>query len=379
MCVIYHILPTKDIPHDKLFNSAANNWHSWGIVVKNTSTNKLEVYREVPENADKDESNPLAGGCHCDIAKIEKILEDNKQYERFVHLRHATKGHINMSNCHPFEIRNDDERQVMFMHNGSFGGNLGVTVNSYGQAFTSDQKLLFDAPSDTSEFIDKFLKVPLLEFVGGDYTNTTFQTYIWSNLYRDKGLSSRVIFIANDLPCMKSGAWQTVTEEGTQDVRYYASNLDYCDRITRGPLFRQIQEQERKEREKKAAEIRAQNKGEPEVVGTYVHGMFQPDPEILKGLTTIFQTFGSGLEPNELACLGECSTPEFEAIVSTLIEKGEINMIAGFLDFVMTSYMELYATLEQVTRKHESSTKKIAELMKEKETGNVSVLTSHAA
>lgn len=367
MCVIIHLLPGKTIEHLKLFNAAANNWHSWGIVVKDEKKKKLTVIQRVPKNAELKEDHVDAGGCHNDIEEIEKILDDNKKFERFIHFRHATKGHVNIENCHPKLIYEGGNRQVYFMHNGTFGGGLGVTVNGYGMTYGPQGVKLDKAPSDTYEFAEKHLMEPLEAFVEGDYTNEKFQKYLWNPLFIDKGQASRVIFISNDLPCLKAGSWSTFTNNETQEVDFYASNNTYFDKVDRGPLHEAQKAEERRQKAAQEAKEKSErvegNLNASTAIVPYQHGMFQQDPKVLVGLRIIFDTFGAGLASNEIRDLGECSVPEFEAIINQLLSSGNTNSVAFFMDLVVQSYMELYNDHERLKDKHDKATKKISSLV----------------
>jgi len=369
MCVIIELPPGKSIESERLYTAACNNWHSWGIITKD-KRGRLQVYRKIPENAELPESDPDCGGVHCDLGEISEILEKNIDKERFVHFRHATKGHINEDNCHPFLVYDKGGTQVYMMHNGGFNG-MGVTVAANGIAWQGGTQI-DNAPSDTKEFVDKYLTVPLEKFAKGDYTDPAFQAFYWNPLFRREGGGSKVLFVSNRFPTLRVGEWNTFLDENHNE-QYYASNDTYFNRITRGPVHQQIireenekrkkeQEKAREEALKNGTSITTNNGGN---ITPYAIGMFQPDPKIVSGLMEVFKSFGSGLEPGQLADLGECSVPEFEAIVNTLLCKGDTNTVACFLDVVMVSYMEMYQELEKIKTKHEGATKKIAELMEE--------------
>lgn len=384
MCVIIHILPGSSVEHDRLFNAAANNWHSWGIIVK--GKDGLKTWKKVPQGAELADSNPKAGGCWQDIEEITKILDDNKEYHRYVHFRHATRGDVSLDNCHPFLAFKDEDREVFLMHNGSFVGGLGGQVwsphnTNYGPGANS-----INTDSDTKEFVEKHLSKALKAFgINGDYTNRDFQDFIWNPLYNSKGGSSKIILISNDLPELKAGTWDTFVDSKTQEPRYYASNNTYFRSVDRGPLFYQQKEKERRQKEEEEIEKRktlsgsnSSGKTDTEVT-QYRAGMFEINSEIIKGLHAVFETFGSGLAPGDIADLGECSVPEFEAIVNKFIASGNTLTIAHFLDVVMTSYMELYQENERLKDKHDKATKLISSLKTTASQENFDVTNTKAA
>ena len=87
MCVIIVMPPNAQINKDHLFNSVYNNWHSYGLILKDQNS-KLQVLKDCPEGGNGPEL-------------IWKLLENNKDVERILHLRHNTRGATNMMNAQP--------------------------------------------------------------------------------------------------------------------------------------------------------------------------------------------------------------------------------------------------------------------------------------
>jgi hypothetical protein len=376
MCVILHVLPGKSVPHEKLFNMAANNWQGWGLVIRRPQ--KLELIRKIPKGADLSENNPLAGGNTDDLEEIEDILQDNLDCHRYLHLRHATKGSVNMNNCHPFILKNTRSEQTFFMHNGTVSG-------KFGQIMTADNKIwrngsaveVDDAPSDTRDFIEQKLKEPLEKFVHGDYSDPSFQKYIWEPMYREDGQNSRFLFISNKYPDLKVGVWSTILDE-KGEPSYYASNILYCDRLERGPVFRKAEAARKasleaeEARRRNTAVVVSTNSGEKREVTPYEHGMFQPDPKVLGGLKAVFKQFGAGNVPQEIIDLGECTTAEFKAILDNCVSQNELDTAAAFIDLIIREYVDLYLENEKLQTKKDEATKMIATLKKEMESASQS-------
>lgn len=378
MCVIIQLLAGKSVNSIKLFNAAANNWHSWGIIIKRPGQKSLEVIRRVPANVHLADAHPDVGGCWKDIPEIETILNDNIDCERYIHFRHATAGLVNEENCHPFVLEKNKHVESYMMHNGAFSG----TGISYGAAWQNNHSPKPEE-SDTNLFVKNFLAEPLKEFAKGDYTNEAFVKYYWTPLFNQKGGSSTVLFVSNVYETVRHGTWVTFVNtagEGVnrdeKDVAYYASNDQYFDRVKRGPLFFYQQEEERKAREKEQARTKAitssvpvkDSSGKPGSTGititTYEHGVFQPDPEVLRGLTRIFQQFGANLEPGHIADLYECGLNEFEAVVTSLVAGNDEKVIAAFIDFLIGQYRDLYNDFNRINVKKKEAEKLIAELKK---------------
>lgn len=338
MCVIIHLLEGKEFPSDKLFNSAANNWHGWGIIIKRPGEN-LQVIKELPQN-----------GTHKDIDRIQRILDDNKEFERFIHFRYSTKGATSLDNCHPFTLVNGADRQCYMMHNGTYH-----TLGSYNSS----------GDSDTKELVDKWL-VPTLKKWNGDngafdYTDKDWIETIFKPHYTQKGGSSRLLFVSNNLGTYKVGDWKTLNDaEG--NVIAYTSNDEYFDKVTRGPFF---EEQKRKERE--AANTNSGggvNKCDVPELAKYHPLMFQQDESIIRGLKEIF--LNQNLETEEIAELSYLAFPEWLQIVTNLVKEQHLGTIAAFIDYLVTEYNELNNDFSELEDKKHKAEKHIEELMKER-------------
>ena len=242
MCVIMHFTPGSMIPKEAFFNAVYNNWNGYGIILKDAN-GQLQVIRDCP----KDGNDPEV---------LWKIVEDNKDIDRFVHVRHATKGSVDLDNTQPFPVYSSDKRQVYFMHNGTFH-NFGAT-NTYGRTPQTGDK------SDTIDFCEKILQPVLLRWVGengkADYLDETFSKMI---LDKNWTHSSKGLFISNDLQSMYYGnGWEEFEKGGAPVV--YVSNKDYFRNVTRGPFF----EAQKLERERTLREAALKARSEAGQDGT---------------------------------------------------------------------------------------------------------------
>jgi len=375
MCVILDILPGTTVPKEKLFNAAANNWHSWGLVI--VKDEKLEAIQRVPKNADLPESkwrSPDIGGCWQDVEEIYKLLADNINARRYLHFRHATKGHIDLDNCHPFIVFQDEDRTVCMMHNGQFNGNYGYNLDRDGDAMISGVKWACGAPSDTKDFIEKHIIVPLDQFADGDYTDPIFKEHYLDNLMKEKNGQSKVIFIANDLPSVKYGyGWIDFVDTETKELKYQTSNNEYFDRVKRGPLFLQQEDERlRKIREENAQKAKEEPEKDNVVIVPYQQHMFQGDPEIIQGLKLICELCGGDHFPNRISDLSSASVPEFESVIHLMMKEDKAIVLAAFIDFLITGYIEVedamngvIKELNLVKEKHTNASRLVAEKTKE--------------
>lgn len=342
MCVIIHLLPNKTIDREQLYNAAANNWHSWGIIIKDEEKKTLEVIKRLPKDAHLLASDVNCGGVWKDLDEIIDILDKNKHLDRIVHFRWASQGEVNEKNVHPMELYKSDSREVWMCHNGTFSGFYSSPHNNYnGQGAVGD--------SDTRKMSDQFL-IPALSDEGfsGNYTNPIYQKFVWDKIYNERGANSRVLFIANDLPIARYGKWETCVEEDNE-VSFYASNNEYFSEVKgRSPIFIQRATEERLKKEEADKERQAllpnytntggNNQKESSTVTSFDPKIFRPDPEITKGLTEIFHMIqGKTLElsANELSDLYSVTQQELSAIVEEQASQDNLDVITAFIQYLL--------------------------------------------
>lgn len=221
MCIIICLSAGATINKKQLFNGVYNNWHGYGLVLKDTN-GRLQVLK----GFDEEGTNPEV---------VWKLLEDNKDIERFLHVRHSTKGAEDESNVQPFGVYSSNDRQIYFMHNGTLS-NFG-TYNG--------------GKSDTKDFCEKILEPSLLRWSGdqgkADYTDKEFFRLIVDKHWLG---GSTGLFVSNDLEMLRIGSgWSEYKHpDDSSEGLVFVSNTTYFDRIQRGPMFQKL-EDERKARE----------------------------------------------------------------------------------------------------------------------------------
>ncbi len=209
MCVIIHLPAGAKIEFAKLKNAVHNNWHSYGLVTR--IDGKLDIKKVVPKNG---EVSP---------EEVRDLLEKDEEFERILHLRHNTAGATTLRNCHPFDVYYDDNRQVVFMHNGTF--------NEYKpKKFDKDGKLEDDPNglSDSVTFAEENI-TPMLVRSGGNINDHFLQKVVrkfWS-------ANNRGVLISSDQDCWIIGDdWKEMVYEG---ATLKISNDLYFDKVVRGP------------------------------------------------------------------------------------------------------------------------------------------------
>lgn len=231
MCSIFQLLPGYTLPYDLLFNAIHNNEHGYGILLK--SDKKIQVIKELPKVVDPD--------------KVYKILKDNEDIERWVHLRNASQGEITMDNVQPIQVYHSGKRDVYFMHNGTIYSVYTPENQKVHILETIDDK----KDSDSRKFALTRIAPLLTRFKGingsADIEDPFLQEVINQRWDSTKG---RAVLISSDQApyLMHSVGWEKVQDgEGNS---FLSSNDDYFKHIKRGTLFEKIKEEEDKKKPK---------------------------------------------------------------------------------------------------------------------------------
>lgn len=230
MCGIIHFKPKQMIDKGALENLCYNNWHSYGLVTR--VDGKLDIRKVLPKSGE------------IDPQEIYDLLLDDLEYERFLHVRHNTAGATSEENIHPFDVYYDPKsgEQIVFMHNGTLYDYKSKKHD--GVRFVDDDS----GPSDTKNFTEEVL-IPLVQadFSGkrADLGNPFFRKTL-SKFWPMTGSNRGLLISAKQDPVFL-GEWK---EFGEGDHKLKVSNLDYFDKVIRGPEFerRRLREEEEKRR-----------------------------------------------------------------------------------------------------------------------------------
>jgi len=336
VCVIIHLSPNATMNKEHFYNAVYNNWHGYGVILKD-GNGKLQVIKKFdPEGNNPDD--------------IWKIIKDNEDIERFVHVRHCTKGAADEDNTQPFELFASDTRNVWFMHNG--------TLHNFGN-FTANS-----GKSDTIDFCEKVLEPSLGSWVGpngiGDYTDPVYQALVvdksWNN-------SSKGLFVSNNLEPQRIGLGWSEYKHGTDTQgQIWVSNTEYFDRCQRGPMF------QKRELERKAKEAEEKEKQKGQEVAVTV-SKFPESPvkqwvgdnnksfAVTKAVNDIINTFDL-YDPKTVAKLKLVAYDEWVAI----IEEQDDFSIAAVLEIFAEHIANLTVVNKALSLKKEKAEKKIEQL-----------------
>lgn len=340
MCSIFKLNKGQMIPYDKFFNAMHNNEHGYGILLKDAN-NKMEVRKGLPEKVDPE--------------GVYRILEDNIDVIRWVHLRNQSKGDISKDNVQPIPVYHSSKVQAYFMHNGTiyntnFNQNLKDHVAKYDEVKDSDSVV----------FARQKLEPFLARFKGAngfvDVTDPFFGAYIdgmWQSQY------GRGVIITNHGEYLTSyNSWHKIKDTDGNDL--LTSNDDYYDLLKRGTLFDQ---RKKEEDEKRAKEYK------PIVpVGQPSGGKFQQRLQS----TPFMYELNVSQQLKEAFFDIDIYSPEGQIAMSYLDHSELVDIFkeqpedSATLFSVLTAYLvDAYEGLSKITKKHDIATQKVAELTEE--------------
>lgn len=301
VCDILWLKPGMMPKESDFENIVYNNWHGWGLVLRD-GNGRLEVMKDNPVENDPDE--------------LYDLIDRHRDLERFLHLRHATAGEVELDNVHPFEVISTNKGQLLFMHNGM--------MSEYDPKFIQNPEhpAVKGGWSDTKYFQESVLtpicgalKDPLDIWAPGfrKIMNKFWPTNNRGILVTNKGAATM-------------GTW--ITRQDVKGKDYLCANDTYSAAVIRGPEFDRresarkfAEEQVRKEREAAAKEA-----GTGTNVVPFVHG-----PHHLRNdqFTKVYGTtqFLDSIRENpelysleNLAKLANATAPELEQLVEKLGE-----------------------------------------------------------
>lgn len=329
MCNIVALKAGTSIPYEKIENCTFNNPHSFGLILR--ADKKLQIIRECP----KEGSDPK---------KIFDLLEKHKDVERYLHLRWKTEGPIDLENAHPFTSYYTDNRQVYFMHNGTlqdFKPRVTSVYENGKTTYTNHEPGLSDSKKFNDEILRPLLEITVGENGTGDTTNPMFQKIVekfW-------GHGSKGLLICNDLDpvFINLPQWKELDFGGG---KFWSSNNDYWDKLTRGPVH-EAREEERKKKEEAArqASFQGQNHRPGGRVVTDLKDIdLKPRQILTEDLSRIFEDFNIWSEEG-IASL--CNLTELE--LSGLVAR-DPDSATGLLVHITSSYDDLYKRKERMVR-----------------------------
>lgn len=328
MCVICVLPVGYTMPYGMFYNACHNNPHGYGIVIKREGQ-PLEVIRELPEKGNDPEA-------------IYKILKDNEDAERYIHLRFKTQGSVSLKNTQPFTVYDDGKRRIEFMHNG--------TLASYNPPYQHQiQNGAIQTGSDDSDskrfaeqVLQKYLPVMSGENGPADFNNKIVQELLekyWS------GNHNRGILIGSDLKpyFFNASCWEiikTTKDEGAEGT-FFASNNDYFKELKRGPLYEALLQEKRKkeaEEREKEKEVKTRNFSEE----TSIHTAFMKKFGFSEGFSDLMEDYDM-YQPEGYIALANLTYHEMQTAVKSWGEDDVTCLLLYLTSFLKTNTEKLLA------------------------------------
>lgn len=237
MCVIFQNKPKYTLPYPLFFNAVHNNEDGWGILMKD-GNGRIQVRKGLQETVDPE--------------ILYRILKENDDVERWVHLRNSTCGKVADFNVQPLSVYSSNKRQVWFMHNGSL---QSTTYPDSLDKYAKENGYTAGEHSDSFKFAVAKLVPNLARLTGkngiADLNDDDIRI-VFEGLWPSFG--GRGVLLSNDCEplLLNKKDWETI-KDGENE--FLASNNDYFKELKRGKLFLQRQEESRK----KAEEERKRN------------------------------------------------------------------------------------------------------------------------
>lgn len=341
MCSILHLKPGQMPLLNELENAVWNNWHSYGLVTM--VDGKLDIKKKCP----KDEVDPK---------EVWDLLNADKDYERFLHLRHNTAGATTLENTHPFEVYFNPKtgRHVVFMHNGTFDAYKSKKETATG-TWVDDP----DGPSDTKNFVDRVL-IPYTSAMDFGSGKGDISNYYYRNLIRKfwSSVESKGVIIASDQEPFFIGTWYETDALGKGE-KIKCSNKTYFSSVIRGPEFerRRLREEADKKKKEKDAEKNAKANGIVPLSSfdfSKKHGFY----DLSQSMCHILSDWDFYDRANCVS-LGYATFEELEELYK---HKSDCLQV---MDFAFTDYAKLYKEHEELQAEKDRATKKIAEFAEE--------------
>lgn len=233
MCVILDLPPSVLPTFHDFENAVYNNPHGYGIIMK--AGGRMSVVKEL---VDEKDANPEA---------IYKILVDNKDAHRIVHLRFRTAGDISKENLHPFLVHSVGQHQTWFAHNGTFFNYKETETYQNGYRVITPES----GRSDTLNFVERVLQPMFANFRMQNGHVDIHNEWLHTNIDKFWTGNSRGILVNNTQEPVRIGKWELI--KGVDDVEFYASNNDYFSIIKRGIIFDAREAAKKREEEERRA------------------------------------------------------------------------------------------------------------------------------
>lgn len=345
---------------DEFWNMCYNNWHSYGISV--VVDGRLDTKRVVPTSGEIDPQEVW-----------DTILRD-RQYERFLHVRHTTAGLTNVENCHPFDVfyqerKGEHPRDVKFMHNGTLYEYKSKKLSDTGSSHLVDDD---SGPSDTQNYVNRVL-IPYLTSIDVGNGKGDISSPLVRDLLRKFWplTGNRGLLYSGDQEPVLLGDWKKMKASDGSDI--ISANDDYFDKVTRGPEKerREAAEAERKKTitATSVSSFRTSAAGVPVNIPADIVPFTRFDfsfKDRRSGLYDLKTSFAHILgdwnvwDRGTAVALGAATVDELTELYDK-DKKGTIQL----MDWIFADYAQMYDEYNEINDKHKKATDRIATIQGE--------------
>lgn len=331
MCCILYFPVGASIDYNRLKNCVHNNSHSFGAIIKNPNHKKIEIIRKCYW---EDNEKPISPD------EVFELIDKNREFERYIHLRWRTDGPIDLDNTHPFPVFVSNKRSVYFMHNGILHNfKPDIQTVTYVNGVKTERK--GENISDSKKFVDTFLAPLMTRFAGeggkGDISDPLFADIVqkyWNN-------GSKGLLISNDQDpyFINMKEWVKLKHE---DKEFFASNNTYFDKLQRGPEYDRVRREEEEARRRNQSGGRfpvgvGHNSGHySRVITELKYIPTNPREPLTKELKDMFSEYRIW-EEEGMASLSNLTPVEIEGLV-----KDNPNDATNLIIYLTSYYTELY-------------------------------------
>lgn len=340
MCVICVLHPGYTPPYEMIKHAVYNNWHGYGLILKENK--KIQIIRKCDPEGENDPE------------EIYKLLKENEDVERILHVRHTTVGATSLENTQPFPVYWTNKRQVYFMHNGTLPT---VTPTAKQLEALGEHDVTLDS-SDSKKFATFKLAPMLQRIVGENGKGDIHDPFITELFDKMWSTSNRGLLVANDQENLYLGFNWTEVKDGSGGA-FFASNNDYFGRVVRGPEHERRMEEQRK----KNSAITVLHHKEDD--SNRVSNAFQLQCPTFKMRYGVSENIKTLLEDSDVwdldgyIAMANLSLKETEELVESLGTD-----LAGMLMYITSSLKEVYYGKLNVEHRLEEAGKRMGSLIK---------------
>ena len=339
MCNILILQPNQMPKKDAFWNMCYNNWHSFGLIVADPD---MSVVQHIPENEE------------IDPQMVWDLICENKEYTRYLHVRHITAGTNTLDNCHPLTVADEADYSIYFMHNG--------TMEAYRPRKWLNNTLVYDdeGPSDTQTYADSVLR-PFFDHIQSYEDERVLDVPI-IRLMLNKAwpLTNRGLLVSSDGSVHTMGDWKKIKAD--DDTEILSSNDTYFDKVIRGPEFERREvirkAEEEKNKGKKSYSVEESLAAGVKNINDYQYKALPPSTQyrVSESFKELFNDINF-YDREGMSTLGYCTRDEIDEIYSLgKVECGHV------MDYIFTDYANLVKEYKELEAKHQKASAMIAGL-----------------